>query len=336
MERMRCGLLVTAAAGVVALAITGCSPSVVPASSSTASPAASASASPTLEPVPLTVQKVVAHIGTADPNMQTRFASGHWLYPDDVNNTIVYDGTVVVHGHPVTVALSQNGLHYAYTLGRGLSVYVDGRAVATGTYLPAVFAVSDDGGTVLYSDSNPAGDAGVIYRNGVPVFRAQYGIGQAVGSADAMHYTAVVDGFPLTLVHDGHTVATSGITGMSTPMISPDGTHYGVVSTAQGDGVSMVDGASILPSTETGGPAELTDTGDWAVVAGGNDEPLVDGVVKGPSAYEVVITSDARSVAIATNAGVVLVNGTPVDSVSIQTAWLEIDGTTLYIYNTVA
>ncbi len=315
--------------------LSGCAAAVAtPAGSLSATSSASASASPSLESTPLAVQKVAAHIGTADPNRQTYFASGHWLYQNDVNNTIVYDGKVVVHGHPVTAVLSDNGLHYAYTLAAGLSVYVDGRVLATGTYEPEVLAVSNDGATVLYSDADPGGNSGVIYRNGVTVFQAQYGIGQAVGSADALHYTAVIDGFPLTLVHDGQTVATSGVTGMSTPLISPDGVHYGVLSTAEG-GVSMVDGVSILPNTQTGYPGEVTDSGHWADVVGPNDEPLVDGVVEGPSANQVVITSDARDVAVASNAGAVLVNGVPIEAVRIQTAWLEIEGNTLYIYSIV-
>lgn len=175
----------------------------------------------------------------------------------------------------------------------------------------------------------------MIYRNGAPVFHAQYGIVEALGSADALHYTAVVDGLPLTLVHDGKTVATTGITGMSTPLISPDGTHYGVVANAQG-GVSMVDGVTMLPANDIGGPAELTDSGDWAVVVEGNDEPWVDGVVKGPSANQVVITSDAKDVAIATNSGTVLVNGNPVDTAPAQSSWLEVDGSTLHVYSIVA
>ena len=50
----------------------------------------------------------------------------------------------------------------------------------------------------------PGDTSGVIYRNGITVFHAPYSIGEAVGSADAMHYTAVVDGFSATLVHDGN------------------------------------------------------------------------------------------------------------------------------------
>jgi hypothetical protein len=123
---------------VAGLVMAGCASGVTVASSDTASPSAiaSASASSSSGPALLTVEKVVAHIGTAEPNRQTSFASGHWLYPNDVNNTIVYDGNVVVHGHPVTAVLSDNGLHYAYTLAAGLSIYVDGHAVATGTHDP--------------------------------------------------------------------------------------------------------------------------------------------------------------------------------------------------------
>jgi hypothetical protein len=279
---------------------------------------------------------VTAHILQADPQGPGYFATGHWLYPNDSNDTIVYDGDVVVHGHPVTAALSDNGLHYAYTLADSRSVYVDGRAVASGTHLPAVFAVSDDGASVLYSDTDAAGKNGVIYRSGVSVFHAPYNIGEAVGSADAMHYTAVVDGLPPSLVHDGTTIATSGITGMSAPLISPDGTHYGVFSTSQGGGISSVDGVAILPSVEWGDTGLVTDEGHWALLdLARGSVPLVDGTVKGPPANQVVISDDGRSVATDTSVGDVMVNGVTVATVPIQTAWLEVEGTTLYVYNVV-
>jgi hypothetical protein len=262
----------------VALALAGCAAEAPAVSSSTsASPGSSVSASTSGSasagasrsansgPGTLTVQLVTAHILQSNPQGVTYEASGHWLYPNDLNDTIVYDGKVVVHGHPVTAALSDNGLHYAYTLAGSLSVYVDGRVVATGTYIPDVFDVSDDGSAVLYSDSHAGGTSGVIYRNGTAVFHAPYSIGEAVGSADAMHYTAVVNGFPARLVHDGTTVASDGITGSSFPLISPDGTHYGAYSTAEGGGTST-DGITTLPTTEWGTNGEVTDDGHWAII----------------------------------------------------------------------
>ena len=332
----------------VALALAGCaagaaavsrSTSVSPGSSVSASASGSASASASgganSGPGTLTVQLVTAHILQSNPQGETYKASGHWLYPNDLNDTIVYDGKVVVHGHPGSAALSHNGLHYAYTLAGSLSVYVDGRVVATGTYIPDVFDVSDDGSTVLYSDSHAGGTSGVIYRNGIAVFHAPYSIGEAVGSADAMHYTAVVNGFPARLVHDGTTVASDGITGFSFPMISPDGTNYGAYSPAEGAGTS-VDGITTLPATEWGTNGEVTDQDHWAIIdIPRGDLPLVDGVVAGAAANQVVISDDGREVATDTNSGDVLVNGVKVANVPIQTAWLEIEGTTLYVYSVV-
>jgi len=327
-----------AAATCLALTIAGCASGVAATTSSTTAsptPNATASASASPQATTLTVRMVTAHILQANPQGQVYEASGHWLYPNDLNNTIVYDGAVVVHGHPGSAALSDNGLHYAYTLAGSMSVYVDGRAVATGTDIPDVFDVSDDGSTVLYSDSHAGGTLGVIYRNGVAVFSASLSIGEAVGSADAMHYTAVVNGFPARLVHDGTTVASYGITGFLLPLISPDGTHYGAYSTAEGGGTS-VDGVSILPATEWGTNGEVTDAGHWAVIdipRGGL--PLVDGAVAGSAANQVVISDDGSEVATDTDSGDVLINGVNVANVRIQTAWLEIEGSTLYVYSIV-
>ena len=118
----------------VALALAGCaagaaavsrSTSVSPGSSVSASASGSASASASgganSGPGTLTVQLVTAHILQSNPQGETYKASGHWLYPNDLNDTIVYDGKVVVHGHPGSAALSDNGLHYAYTLAGSLS-----------------------------------------------------------------------------------------------------------------------------------------------------------------------------------------------------------------------
>jgi hypothetical protein len=262
------------------------------------------------------------------------FASGHWLYASDLNDTIVYDGKVVAHGHPVTAALSQNGLHYAYTLAKGLSVYIDGHPVATGTYIPAVFAVSDDGASVLFSDTAGRDGVGSIYRNNVAIYRATNGIGEAVGSADAMHYTAIVFGFTETMVHDGIMVADSGIDGDSAPLISPDGTHYGLDSAGQNGGVTSVDGVAVLPATEWGRLYQITDSGHWALVDYARGSlPIVDGVVKGPPADQAAISPDGQEVALDTVSGAILVNGKSVGRASSRDPWLEIEGNTLYVYN---
>jgi hypothetical protein len=301
------------------------------------SPVATATATATPEPA-LTIDAVTADLGPISQNNLWYFAGGHWLYADDLNDTIVYDGKLVAHGHPVTAALSQNGLHYAYTLADGLSVYVDGRSVTTGTYLPEVFAVSDDGSTVLYSDTDGFNGPGAIYRNGTAIFNAPVSIGEAVGSADAMHYTAVVDGgrSVASLVYDGRTVATSGITGSTTPMISPGGSHYGVYTTGDASGVTSVDGVAVLPAGDSGLWGEVTDSGHWVVLDGAAKfAPRVDGVIDGPPAAEAVINNDASDVAVYDSvAGMVLVNGKQVAKASIDT-YLDLVGNTLYIYDIV-
>jgi hypothetical protein len=302
------------------------SPSVV--SSPTAIAGTVASPSPE---GPLTVEDVTVNIGQVSENPLWYFGSGHWLYADDLNDTIVYDGKVVVHGDPVTAALSQNGLHYAYTLANSLLIYVDGHARDVGTYIPEVFAVSDDGATVLYSDTAGKDGAGTIYRSGVAILTRPDGIGEAVGSADAMHYTAVVFGTPETLVHDGQTVAVSGITSMSAPMLSPDGIHYGVSSGAD----TSVDDVAILPAGDSGRLDEITDTGDWVALDDTQGSvPDVDGVVKGPPAEVAVITADGHQIAIDTTANTVLVNGVDVGPAP-HNVWLEIEGNTLYVYDIV-
>jgi hypothetical protein len=329
---------------VVALAmVAGCAPSVKspgPVATGSARPVASASASasavatPSPEPA-FTIHDVRVDIGPVNENPLWYFASGHWLYASDLNDTIVYDGRVVAQGHPVTAALSQNGLHYAYTLAKGLSVYIDGHAVATGTYIPEVFAVSDDGASVLYSDTAGRGGVGSIYRNGVAIFRATNGIGEAVGSADAMHYTAIIVGVSETMVHDGQMVADSGITGGSAPLISPDGAHYGLDSAGQDGGVTSVDGVPVLPANEWGRLYQITDSGHWVLVDYPRGSvPIVDGVVKGPSADQAVISTDGRQIALDTLTGAILVNGKSVGRAP-RDPWLEIEGNTLYVYNIV-
>jgi hypothetical protein len=329
---------------VVALAmVAGCAPSVKspgPVATGSARPGASASASASAVATPrpdraLTIADVRVDIGPVNQNPLWYFASGHWLYASDLSDTIVYDGNVVAHGHPVTAALSQNGLHYAYTLAEGLSVYIDGHPVATGTYIPEVFAVSDDGASVLFSDTSGRDGVGSIYRNGVAIFRATNGIGEAVGSADAMHYTAIIFGFSETMVHDGQMVADSGVTGDSAPLISPDGAHYGLDSTGQDGGVTSVDGVPVLPASEWGRLYQITDSGHWVLVDDPRgSEAIVDGVVKGPPASEAAISADGQEIALDTVAGAILVNGVRVGAAP-RNAWLEIEGNTLYVYNIV-
>jgi hypothetical protein len=329
---------------VVALVfVPGCAPSVKspgPVATGSARPVASVSASatavgsPTPDPA-LTIDDVRVDIGPVNQNPLWYFASGHWLYASDLNDTIVYDGKMVARGHPVTAALSQNGLHYAYTLANRLSVYIDGHPVATGTYIPQVFAVSDDGSSVLFSDTAGRDGVGSIYRNNVATFRATNGIGEAVGSADAKHYTAIIFGASETMVHDGQTVATSGITGGSAPLISPDGAHYALDSGGQDGGVTSVDGVAVLPAIEWGRLYQITDSGHWALVDYPRGSvPIVDGVVKGPPANQAVISADGHDIALDTVAGAILVNGVSVGRAP-RDPWLEIEGNKLYVYNIV-
>jgi hypothetical protein len=327
---------------VVAVAA-GCAPSAKPpgpVATGSARPVASESASATeiARPSPdpaLTVEDVRVDIGPVNENPLWNFASGHWVYADDLNDTIVYDGKVVARGHPVTVALSQNGLHYAYTMAKGLSVYIDGHPVATGTYIPAVFAVSDDGASVLYSDTAGRDGGGSIYRNNAAIFRATNGIGEAVGSADAMHYTAIVFGLPATLIHDGKLVTSSGVTGASAPLISPDGAHYGLDSSGQDGGVTSVDGVAVLPASQWGRVYQITDSGHWVLVDYPRGSlPIVDGVAKGPPSNQAVISDDGQEIALDTVSGAILVNGKSIGR-GPRDPWLEIEGNTLYVYNIV-
>ena len=132
------------------------------------------------------------------------------------------------------------------------------------------------------SDSKAVGIDGVIYRNGVAVYHSDYDVGLAVGSADAMHYTAVlaVSTRSGELVHDGRQpIATSGITGDLQPLISPDGAHYGVVS--PGQGVNSIDGRAILPANGQGILGEVTDAGHWVLIGGKPGVPLWNGRYQG-------------------------------------------------------
>ena len=48
-----------------------------------------------------------------------------------------------------------------------------------------------------------------------------------------------------------------------------------------------------------------------------------------------MISDDGKNIALLADSGDVLLNGVKVANVPIQTAWLEITGTTLYVYSIV-
>ncbi len=104
---------------------------------------------------------------------------------------------------------------------------------------------------------------------------------------------------------------------------------------SQDQGANSIDGRAILPANGQGILGGVTDAGHWVLVGGKPGVPLVDGVVRGPPADEAVISDDGKNIALLANSGDVLLNGVNVANVPFQSAWLEITGTTLYVYSIV-
>jgi hypothetical protein len=88
-----------------------------------------------------------------------------------------------------------------------------------------------------------------------------------------------------------------------------------------------------LPATAWARSGQITDSGHWALLDSAlGFAPLVDGVAKGPSAEDVVISADGQDIAEETSEGPLLVNGVRVGTAP-RNGLLEIDGSTLYVYN---
>ena len=181
-----------------------------------------------------------------DPPYFLETGGGHYLLYQIDSRKLIYDGKEVYSGDLAglgrdSMALSWNGLHYAYVLlapegGNFHDLFIDGFKIATAEYL-AYPAVTDDGQHYFYTGCfSASGFSGsCLFKDGQDVFIHADGILDFSVSRNGDAYLASLRNFDsnnsfvesLTLngteIYKGHELANG-------KLLSPNGQHYAYIS----------------------------------------------------------------------------------------------------------
>jgi hypothetical protein len=295
--------------------------------------AAAEAAAPGSTPLTLSVKTITIRTGFRCDHCQNIpyglvTAGGHYLlnpYQRHRRFYLVYDGRVLrrlddYYRVPV-MALSQNGLHYAYAIEGG-SLYLDGHVRPAPGHITAL-AISNDGRHVYYAaDHIPNAPywANVLVRDGKPILRRAAGLADFWISADGSSYAA--EGPNGSLGMGAPTVFLNGKVVYDSPRskdhgqillpvyLSRNGKHYGytlvrIWGVAPGRGASwmkaVVDGQVRQMVTDPHGSVtrillQVTGAGHYPTCDGANHSYL--DTRRYPGSCPIYITDDARHVLV--------------------------------------
>ncbi len=251
----------------------------------------------------ISVKTITIHAGpyynssvASGPRYELLTGNGHYLilYYGGNFGLLSYDGKNLPSINDLSsgaeMAISKNGLHYAYEIDNGgygsysKTLYVDGSPVVSGDniYFPHV---SDDGKTYFYivgSDSDWT--SGSLFRNGSKVVNGPVDGGFTSIDRDGNNYLTLVTAGPRfqkdLLLNDK--VVDSGVFIFPDLSLSPNGRHYGYVKTIFGKPLSynvMVDGKLVASSTDHLDLVGIADNGSYIVVDQKNGDVTVNGNV---------------------------------------------------------
>ncbi len=208
---------------------------------------------------------------------ELRTRNGHYLLYVYETKKLMYDGQEVYSGEDLKgMALSPNGLHYAYVLKGGSaeisrvnaleSLYIDKQKVHSATSI-SYPAITDDGQHYFYTDGGyEIGD--VLYKDGQEIFRHASGILGFWTSTDGSRYLASLrniegSNFVESLVMDGKEIYKGS--GLKEKVLSDNGQHYGYITTDPTTRTQtlIVDGVARLSSSSLN-DVQITNTGEYA------------------------------------------------------------------------
>lgn len=333
------------------------------------------SLSPTTVPIPTTsstvnnqviVKQVIIKTGidfsvpTQNPLYILKTAKGHYLIAIDSNPTpkLIYDGQIInannFMNEPNGIALSSNGLHYAYITQENntSTLYIDNQKIKTSPEILVIDAVTNDGNSYFYDSGKQSTGAGqeTLMENDKLLYTAPQGFIDCWVSSDGTHYLAELrnftnNNFNPILVYDGNQIYKGGELGEI--QLSPNGKHYGYVipGVPGGSQTAVVDGDVKLKSDSI--PfLRVTDLGHYAISsyqADGKPQVEIDANMiaidtSTPNPALVAINNDASHYVIndgnwkLDNKPIQLGNGPTVANLLNGVDNVEFDGNTLYVY----
>src|SRR3989344_9001973 len=291
-----------------------------------------------------------------DPPYKLLVADGHYLLWVYEGNKLVYDGKEIYAGENLGgIALSRNGLHYAYVVRTGDTdgfnsyytttsndLYINNKRVTTAKNLVNP-AVTDDGRHYFYTLTN---DEGALFKHGKEIFRNSYGpILYFLISSDGSTYFASLkidnggENSGESLVVNGEEIYRVNIMGLARTEFSKNGRYYAyAIDHLQPEIVSLVingdtkrTGLNIL--------SRITDLGYYAAWDPTKNKIFINGKeVFDKNALRVYINEDASHYLISTDDGFLL-DGNPIQLKNINPRRLlgdiEIVGNIVYVYGLV-
>ena len=284
------------------------------------------------------------------PQYSLQVGQGHWLLYVFETERLIYDGTEIASGNlaglmDFGMALSRNGLHYAYTAPNPdnpgfTDLLADGSIVDTAQYLSQP-AVTDDGQGYFFlacvGESSFIGTC--LFKNHTDIFLHGDGIVDYQVSADGSTFLADLRSFDANesmgglLVLDGLKVH-NGASVMSM-LLSGNGQHYAFATVDATTGAQSlhVDGAVVRTSTALH-LQQLTDSGSYCGWDAAKRVVFINQQeipVTAESQVQCYINADATQVLV--RDGGWFLNGQPIALENAATA--EFAGDHLYVYSVV-
>lgn len=224
----------------------------------------------------ISVKNITIHTGLTDTQLadqdvpyDLKTAKGHYLIsmtPDiekGIKAGLIYDGKeITLDGKILSMGLSLNGLHYAYSIDRGTGddLYIDGKKVANDIRIEQP-RVTDDGQHYFYISQIQRDITSSVWtalkKDGKEIYSYADGILSYQLSSDGKHYLAELrhtvfsaDNFGSIASWDGNNIAIVKNIRNGELSLSENGEHYGyVLSSVEGGKEELyVDGKKILES----------------------------------------------------------------------------------------
>lgn len=305
-----------------------------------------------IKPVYINAANNAPKAGSLVMRYNLQYSAGHYLFEGFRDHSLIYDGVAVVKSGAASGKLSNNGLHYIYTVADynfdakqqalekkivPTDIYVDGQKKLSGFNITLI-GITNDGKDFYYYDKpkNSTSDESFLKKNGATISDSVLTDG-LVASLSAKG--------PFTNSH-ADDKACGGQMDKEYAM-SSNGEHEGHICVVQKPDGSfsqelIIDGKKLYESSAIGG-LQLTNSGHYSVtdfdaniiVVDGRKVPVADGV-QGLA----VINSDATHVATLTNKGI-LIDGVYAEipktlatqiADSLTPVYLELVDNILYVY----
>ncbi len=272
---------------------------------------------------------------------ELKIAKGHYLIWVYDTKKLIYDGNEINSEKNIGgLALSHNGLHYAYIIKNDNTndLYIDNQKIisASNLQLPAI---TDDGKHYFYTTTNQTRSIGnTLFKDGKEILKHDAGIlGLWISDEGSNYLTYLTESTGYSLILNGKEIY-KGVE-LKENKLSDNGLHYVYIENPSKiggtDGKFIVDGEVKLEGANLN-YSQITNSGHYAIADTNNRKIYIDNksyIVNSPVA-RVFINDNASHYLTQDGMGVWKLDGNII-SLENTKGGVEIDDNNIYVYGLV-